>query len=291
MLEKSNNFNDSNSEVLGYKGCKNDKVSVKQSSTYLDYTFYGFYKNEEKSNVCVQICPCVKINDKYYGCHGLDLIELDLKKVTISKEIAKSDIEKIMKDISLQYAISIKSIPLYHIFDCLYIVALYSIKNLCNKLYEKYNKMFDLDYLKTCFSNLRVGYYKSPWGAYLKDESPYIIEHFVKVCFKFYYRMVSIIESNLSEIDITINIGKYLLEPLELFMKEFDYKDCSDRFPWCSFVLKTDESMYTKLYVSLEDGDPVRIVYKNGKVFHINRTFNDRCHYVCTGFVKNKVVD
>lgn len=271
-------------------------MEIKTSSSFnnikssLDYMFYGFYRNEDTVNKFVRIWPCVKINDKYYSCYdGLDLIELDLEEVTISKEIDKSEVEEMMSEVRSRVPISNRRRHLGTAFSLLYTVTSYLVENLCDKLYKETDKRYDLDYLKTCFLYLRSDYYKSPWVSNISEESPGVIKSFVTRCFQFYYEMVRRLNGQVYREGISVDIDKYLIDPLDLFIKEFDYKEGSSRFPWSdNFILRTNESRYTKFYVALEDGDKVYINYKDGKEVYKKGEFNPWCHYVCTGFI-NKV--
>ena len=268
-------------------------MEIKTSSSFnnikssLDYTFYEFYRNEDTVNRAVRIWSCVKVNNKYYSCYdGLDLIELDLEEVTISKEIDKSEIEEMMKEVSSCVPISNKRRHLTTVFDLLYTMTSYLVENLCDKLYKETNKRFDIDYLKTCFLNLRLDYYKSPWVIKISDEAPGVIQKFVTRCFQFYPEMVIRLNRKLYKEGISIDLGKFLIDPLDLFMKEFDYKLGSRKFPYnVNFILRTDESRYKKLYVALEDGDKVYVTYENDKEVCKEGEFNRWCHYICTGFV------
>lgn len=267
-IKTSSSFNNTNSEVL-------------------DYTFYKFYRDEDTINNLVRYCPCVKINDKYYSCHdGLNLIELDLEETVIYKEIDKSEIEEMMEEVSSYKHISNKRLRLETAFVLMCTLTSYLVENLCDKLYKETNKRYDLDYLKTCFLNFYSSYYKSPWVPSLSSESPLVIQKFVIRCFQFYYEMVRRLHRKLYKEGISIDLYKFLIDPLDLFMKGFDYKEGSNKFPYnINFILRTNESRYTKLYVALEDGDKVYVTYENDKEVYKEGEFTRWCHYICTGFV------
>lgn len=268
-------------------------MEIKTSSSFnnikssLDYIFYKFYRNEDTVNRFVRYWSCVKVNNKYYSCYdGINLIELDLEEVTISKEIDKSEIEEMMKEVSSRVPISNKRLYLGIAFSLLYTLTSYLVENLCDKLYKETDKRYDLDYLKTCFLYLRSDYYKSPWVSNISEESPCVIKSFVARCFQFYSEMVRILNGQVYREGVSVDLDKYLIDPLDLFMKEFDYKEGSSKFPWSvNFILRTNESRYTKLYVALEDGDKVYVTYENDKEVCKEGEFNRWCHYICTGFV------
>lgn len=141
-MMKSNSFNDVN-----FKG-----LDSKNNKSSLDYTFYEFYRNEDTVNKSMHYWYCVKLNDKYYSCYdGVDLIELNLEKITISKEIDKSEIEEMMKEVQSHKTVLIKRRHLGTAFILLYTTASCLVENLCDKLYKDTNKKYDLSYLKLVF--------------------------------------------------------------------------------------------------------------------------------------------
>lgn len=118
------------------------------------------------------------------------------------------------------------------------------------------------------------------------------IERFVTRCFQFYHEMVRRLSRKLYVEGVSIDLDKFLIDPLGLFMKAFDYKEESRKFPWnINFILRADENRYTKLYVALEDGDKVYVTYENNKEICKKGEFHRWCHYICTGFVDRKRVD